>query len=87
MVLAAKGEGKVELVVPPDSAPVGERVFVEGLIGEPLSAAQVKKRKAWEEVSGKLVTGEAGVAMWDGKPLQTSMGKCCAATLVGAPIS
>lgn len=89
MVLAAKAEdgSAVELIEPPADAKVGERVFIEGLSGEPLSAAQVKKRKAWESVAKELKTGEGGVATWDGKPIMSSAGSCAAASLVGAPIS
>ncbi len=89
MVLAAKSEDgtKVELVTPPDGANVGERVFIDGLSGEPISSTQMKKRKVFENISKKLVTGEGGVATWDGKTLQTTAGPCAVATLVGASIS
>mmetsp|Transcript_27234 Transcript_27234/g.45410 ORF Transcript_27234/g.45410 Transcript_27234/m.45410 type:complete len:787 (-) Transcript_27234:75-2435(-) len=87
MVLAAKGDGKVELVTPPDDAPIGERVFIEGLSGDPASSAQVKKKKIWDTVAKKLQTAEDGTATWDGKVIQTSVGKCVAASLIGAPIS
>lgn len=89
MVLAAKAEdgSKVELVEPPADAQVGERVFIEGLTGEPLSASQVKKRKAWDSVAKGLKTGDGGVAAWDGKTIMTSAGPCCAASLEGVPIS
>jgi len=77
----------VEIVSPPADAPIGERVFVDGLTGEPFSSAQVKKRKVWDSVSKGLRTGEDGVATWDGKEIRTSVGVCSAASLVGAPIS
>jgi len=88
MVLAAKSEdGKAELVTPPEGSQVGERVFIEGLEGEPFSAAQVKKKKTWANVAKDLKTGEGGVATWQGKTIQTAAGPCTAATLVGVPIS
>ncbi|KAL3784425.1 hypothetical protein ACHAW5_006531 [Stephanodiscus triporus] len=89
MVLAAKSDdGKqVELVSPPADAPVGERVFIDGLSGEPLSSAQVKKKKVWESVAKGLKTGEKGVATWDCKDIVTSVGACSAFSLVGAHIS
>lgn len=87
MVLAAKGEDKVELITPPEGSKVGELVFIEGLTGEPLSSAQVKKKKTWDKVAKGLKTGDGGVATWDGKTIQTSAGACKAASLVGAPIS
>lgn len=81
-------DGKqVELIAPPEETSVGERVFIDGLSGEPFSSAQVKKRKTWENVAGDLKTGEGGVAMWGGKEIKTSSGVCTAASLVGAPIS
>uniref|UniRef100_A0A7S3PW86 methionine--tRNA ligase n=1 Tax=Chaetoceros debilis TaxID=122233 RepID=A0A7S3PW86_9STRA len=89
MVLAAKAEdgSKVELVTPPSNAQVGERVFIDGLTGEPASSAQMKKKKIWDEVAKELKTGEEGVATWQGKVIKTSAGNCAAATIVGAPIS
>lgn len=89
MVLAAKAEdgSKVEMVHPPDGSKVGERVFIEGLDGEPVSSAQVKKRKVWPEVAKDLKSGENGVATWQGKIIKSSVGPCKAASLVGAPIS
>ena len=87
MVLAAKGEGKVELVEPPAGTPIGERVFIEGLTGEPVSSTQVKKKKLFEEVAKKLKTNAEGVATWDDKVIQTSLGPCKASSLQNAPIS
>lgn len=89
MVLAAKEEGGkgVELVDPPADAVIGERVFIDGATGEPLSSSQIKKKKVWEAVAKKLSTGEGCVAMWDGKPIKTSNGVCTVPSLVGAPIS
>ena len=75
------------MVHPPDGSKVGERVFIEGLDGEPVSSAQVKKRKVWPEVAKDLKSGENGVATWQGKIIKSSVGPCKAASLVGAPIS
>ena len=87
MTSQSKDGKQVELVCPPADAPVGERVYIDGLSGEPYSSTQVKKKKTWESVSKDLKTGEGGVATWDGKKIKTSAGVCSAATLVGAPIS
>jgi methionine--tRNA ligase beta chain len=87
MVLAAKGDDKVELITPPEGSKIGERVFIEGLTGEPQSSAQVKKRKTWDKMSKGLKTVEGGVATWEGKTIQTSAGLCSSASLIGAPIS
>lgn len=83
----AEDGSKVELVLAPDSAAVGERVFIDGLSGEPFSSTQVKKKKTWDKVAKDLKTGEGGVATWEGKEIKTSAGVCAAASLVGAPIS
>lgn len=79
----------MELICPPDDAPIGERVTVEGLEGtfEPLSSAQTKKKKTMDVVAKDLKTSDLGIATWQGKPITTSKGLCKAATLVGAPIS
>lgn len=89
MVLAAKAEdgSKVELVTPPEGASIGERVFIDGLSGDPHSSAQVKKKKIWDTVAKGLKTTEGGVATWDGKVIKTNAGPCTAQSLVGAPIS
>jgi len=89
MVLAAKAEdgSKVELVTPPDGAAVGEKVFIDGLSGDPLSSAQVKKKKIWDIVAKGLKTAEGAVATWDGKEIKTTAGVCKAESLVGVPIS
>lgn len=87
MVLAAKGEDKVELVEPPADAPIGESVFITGCTGEPWSAAQVKKKKVFEAVAKSLKTNDEAVATWDGKLIMTTVGPCKASSLKGAPVS
>ncbi len=89
MVLAAKAEdgSKVELITPPEGATIGEKVFIDGLSGDPVSSAQVKKKKIWDTVAKGLKTAEGGVATWEGKEIKTSAGLCKADSLVGTPIS
>ncbi|CAM9302666.1 unnamed protein product [Sphacelaria rigidula] len=90
MVLAAKGpDGKVELVRPPASSVVGERARVEGLEfdGEPLTAAQVKKKHAFEDLAQFLRTDHQLVATYKGSPIITSGGTCKSETIAGATIS
>ena len=89
MVLAAKSvDGtKVELVTPPEDAKIGERVFIDGVTGDPATSAQMKKKKIFDNVAKSLKTDECGVATWEGKVIKTSAGQCAAASLVGAPIS
>lgn len=87
MAMKSEDGSKVELIAPPEGAAVGERVFIEGLTGDPISPAQVKKRKVWEAVAKGLKTIDGGIATWDGKEIKTSAGVCAATSLVDAPIS
>lgn len=89
MVLAAKSPdgSKVELVCPPVDAEIGERIFIDGISGDPFSPAQVKKKKTWDAVAKELKTGNGGVATWSGKEIKTKAGVCSAATLEDVPIS
>jgi tRNA-binding EMAP/Myf-like protein len=90
MVLCAKSEdGKVEFVTPPEDAPVGERIVLEGVPdAEPYSASQVKKYKVWEKViAPHLKTDATGVATWQGIPLMTSTGKLTVKSAANSPIS
>jgi len=81
MVLAAKSEsGKVELVTPPESAVVGERVTLEGddvtNIGQAWSSSRVKKYKVWETVAKDLRTDDQCSACWQGRALAAGGLKC-----------
>lgn len=90
MVLAAKGEKKVELVEVPEGAEIGERVFIEGLEGEPFSAQQVKKKKVWNTVSKNLKCDGAGKVIWDGEKggnVMTKSGECTVKSVRDAMIS
>jgi methionine--tRNA ligase beta chain len=72
----------IEFVVPPDSASLGDRVVIAaavtdeatGEMAPPVSAAQVKKRKVWEQIQPLLSTDEEGVARFDGDPMECSAG-------------
>lgn len=88
MVLCATGkDGKVEFVDPPTDAKPGDRIFGEGLQGEPMSSSQVDKQKAFETIAATLVVDSSGVAMWNGVKLVTSAGgMCIAPTVRDAPI-
>lgn len=89
MVLAAMGEDKVELVGVPDGSEVGERVFIPGLSGEPVSSAQVKKKKIWSSVSKSLKADAEGSLVWEGEgggTVQTKKGKCVVESLKDVPV-
>lgn len=92
MVLCASktlsdGSQKVEFVDPPLDAQPGDRITGEGLVGEPLSASQCDKRKAFEVVAADLLVDGDGVAHWKGHRLVTPAGEVLRApTLREAPL-
>ncbi|EKX54263.1 hypothetical protein GUITHDRAFT_132641 [Guillardia theta CCMP2712] len=53
---------------------VGERIFIEGLTGEPFNPNQVQKKKVLQAVLPDLQTNDDCVACWQGKPFMTSAG-------------
>ncbi|KAJ7980531.1 putative Methionine-tRNA ligase [Quillaja saponaria] len=75
MVLAASNDNTVELVDPPSSARVGERVTFPGFEGEPDEMLN-PKRKVWETLQVDLRTNADLVACYKGVPLTTSAGIC-----------
>jgi aminoacyl tRNA synthase complex-interacting multifunctional protein 1 len=94
MVLCAKepaedgASEKVEFVEPPADAPIGEVVTFEGLPApEPLTAAQVEKKKIFLACLDGLKTTDTGVAVWNGHIFTTSAGPCKAKTIQGGAMS
>ncbi|KAL6976566.1 methionine--tRNA ligase [Sarracenia purpurea var. burkii] len=77
MVLAASSSDhtKVELVEPPQSVPVGERVTFPGFKGDPDVVLNPKK-KVWETVQVHLHTDKELVACYKDVPFTTSAGVC-----------
>lgn len=77
MVLAASNEDhtKVELVEPPESAAVGERVTFAGYSGEPEASLNAKS-KTWEKLSADLHSNGELVACYKDVPFTTSAGVC-----------
>jgi aminoacyl tRNA synthase complex-interacting multifunctional protein 1 len=72
------GKEKVAFVTPPEGAKVGERVAFEGLTGEPLSPAQVEKKKVLAVLGDDMKTDDSGVAKWKEHVFGTSAGPCTA---------
>ncbi|WCJ33171.1 Methionine--tRNA ligase cytoplasmic [Euphorbia peplus] len=87
MVLAASNSDhtKVELVEPPESATVGERVTFPGFEGEPDDVLNPKK-KVWETLQVDLQTNADLVACYKDIPLTTSVGVCKVDSIAGASI-
>lgn len=77
MVLAASNSDhtKVELVEPPQSAAVGERVTFPGFEGEPDDVLNPKK-KVWETLQVDLHTDSELVALYKDVPFTTTAGIC-----------
>ncbi|KAL0924675.1 hypothetical protein M5K25_005525 [Dendrobium thyrsiflorum] len=77
MVFAASNDDhtKVELVDPPASAVVGERITFPGYSGEPDGLLNAKS-KVWEKVQVDLHTDAALVAHYKDSPFTTSAGIC-----------
>jgi len=92
MVLCASktkddGSEYVEFVEPPMDAKIGELVTFEGLPPpEPLSAAQVEKKKVFLNCLEGMKTLEDGRAAWNGHIFMTSTGPCRAKTVCNAPM-
>ncbi|KAH0466763.1 hypothetical protein IEQ34_004001 [Dendrobium chrysotoxum] len=77
MVFAASNDDhtKVELVDPPASAVVGERITFPGYSGEPDGLLNAKS-KVWEKVQVDLHTDAELVAHYKNSPFTTSAGIC-----------
>ncbi|CAH0473661.1 unnamed protein product [Peronospora belbahrii] len=76
-------EEKVVFVTPPDGAKIGERITFQGLEGDPLSPAQVEKRKVLLMAGNEMKTDDNGVAKWKDHVFCTSAGPCIASVKNG----
>uniref|UniRef100_A0A2N9FY19 methionine--tRNA ligase n=1 Tax=Fagus sylvatica TaxID=28930 RepID=A0A2N9FY19_FAGSY len=87
MVLAASDSEhtKVELVDPPKSACVGERVTFPGFNGEPDDVLNPKK-KVWETLQVDLNTNTELVACYKDIPFTTSAGVCTVSSIASGSI-
>ncbi|XP_010496964.1 PREDICTED: methionine--tRNA ligase, cytoplasmic [Camelina sativa] len=87
MVLAASSSdgSKVELVEPPESAIIGERVTFPGFEGEPDDLLNPKK-KIFETLAVDLHTNENLVACYKDVPFTTSAGVCKVSSISNGPV-
>ncbi|XP_042443622.1 probable methionine--tRNA ligase [Zingiber officinale] len=87
MVLAASNDDhtKVELVDPPPSAKVGERVTFLGYSGEPDSVLNAKS-KVWEKLQVDLQSNSELVACYKDVPFTTSAGVCKVSSITNGAI-
>jgi len=88
MVLCAANaeHTKVELLEVPEGAKVGERVFIDGLTGDPLQPNQVAKKNILKNVLPDLKTTTECQASWQGKVLMTSAGPVTCPTMADSPV-
>lgn len=88
MVLcAADGTERVEIVEPPLSSQVGERIHIlDGNVGEPLAPRKLKS-KIFAEFASTLKVSDAGELEWSGQGVKTSGGVCRSQTLVSCPVT
>jgi len=77
MVLCASNgdHTKVEFVVPPPDAPIGERIVFGDLEGDPEPENKVGKKKMLEKLLPELKTTEDGVVTWKEHQATTSKGE------------
>ena len=76
---------KVELVEPPESAAVGERVTFAGYSGDPEASLSVKS-KTWEKLAAELHSNGELVACYKDVPFTTSAGVCKVKTIANGEI-
>ncbi|CAG9322261.1 unnamed protein product [Blepharisma stoltei] len=86
MVLAAKNEGTVELVSPPNGSKPGDLISVEGIPFTP-SRILPEKKKYWETATKSLGISPEGVIIYRDLPLRTENGPLVAPTLRAGIIS
>jgi hypothetical protein len=80
-------EELVEFLEPPEDARVGETIFFEGLpTPEPVSGAQVEKKKIFQTCLDGLKTLDDGVGAWNGHAFMTSAGPCKARSIKGGQL-
>jgi len=79
VMCASSADGsKVEFIEPPADAKIGERVMVDGFVGEPATENQILKKKMLDVIFPDLSTDANGIATYKGVPLSTSAGPCVA---------
>merc|ERR1712037_371142 len=78
---------EVEPLGVPEGAAIGDRVTVEGHDSGAPDEVLNPKKKVWEKLAVDLATDGAGLAQWQGNPLEIkSKGPVTVKTVKGAPI-
>lgn len=78
-------ESQLELVDPPSSARVGERVTFPGYSGDPDTVLN-PKHKVWDKVQVDLQTNAELVACYKDVPFTTSAGVCTVSSIANGAI-
>jgi aminoacyl tRNA synthase complex-interacting multifunctional protein 1 len=71
MVLCASTPEKVELLIPPNSSEVGDKISVKGYDGLPVKEIN-KKNKIFETIKSDLKTNENCIATYKGEPIEVA---------------
>lgn len=84
MVLCASSDDKseVKFVDPPADSQPGERVVCEGMVAEPATSNQMKKKKLMDKAATELRAVD-GVACYRNVPLGTAAGQCTTPVTAG----
>ena len=84
MVLCASSEDKseVKFVDPPADSQPGERVVCEGMVADPATPNQMKKKKLMDKAAAELRAVD-GVACFRNVPLGTAAGQCTTPVTAG----
>ncbi len=86
MVLCASTPEKVELMVPPPGAAIGDRVTCEGFTGEPVPEINTKNN-IFGLVQPDLLTNDALLGSYKGVPLEVKgKGPIRSTTLKNVPV-
>lgn len=80
MVMCASNDDHtdVELVIPPEGVPLGERIICAGFDTPPEPENKVAKKKIFEKIAPELVTDNNGVPTYKGVQFMTTKGPCVA---------
>lgn len=87
MVMCASTGDQVEPIDPPPGSSPGDKIFFEGLAGEPDEKINLKKKgNIWEKIGPDFVTTHKIAATYKGMPMRTDKGVCTAKSLQLASI-
>lgn len=87
LLCASDGDhSKVDPLLPPDDAPLGELITFDGHRTAPVDPGN-RATKAFDRVADKLSCGEDGIARFEDVPFMTSKGACTSPKKLVGPVS